>query len=288
MSWTAHAGRPGEARHIAAHVVDCNPSQAVSFSRHALISRGKRRAIAAVRELSVLDWATQEQVSNVARQELPGLGWALLATSNIEEGTSILKVPLDIAITSDGAEEDSWSAHMAAALLEQVALGAAAPAAPWVSSLPAHVPLPWLYWAADELEELQEEDTIEEAFHMRGKFEQACQVRWAVQWCNRALARARRSPHCFNSTQPPFLTPCRKHQHAMQPSWRGRSRLFTAARSWRAGGTCGCQRLTAPTTRCCRTPSFGVRTARRPAKGWRRWRRCVLPRRCPWSPPTLS
>jgi hypothetical protein len=58
-----------------------------------------------------------------------------------------------------------------------VSIGAAAPAAPWVSSLPAHVPLPWLYWEAEELEELQDEDTIDEAFHLRSKFEQACQVR---------------------------------------------------------------------------------------------------------------
>ena len=168
-------GRAHAMRH--AHV-DRNPSLAVFFFSRQRLSSRQQPPIAAVKERSVLDWATQEQGSlRVTRQELPGLDWALLASDDIEEGTTILKVPLDIAIASDSADEDSWSAHMASALLEQVARGAAAPAAPWVSSLPAHVPLPWLYWEAEELEELQDEDTIDEAFHLRSKFEQACQVR---------------------------------------------------------------------------------------------------------------
>lgn len=76
---------------------------------------------------------------------------------------------------------------MAAVLLERQAAAAAAAAAgdaprlarsiqPWLDALPTSVDLPWLYWSDDELAELQDEDTIAEAQHLRGTFDAACQV----------------------------------------------------------------------------------------------------------------
>lgn len=47
---------------------------------------------------------------------------------------------------------------------------------PWLDALPTSVDLPWLYWSDDELAELQDEDTIAEAQHLRGTFDAACQV----------------------------------------------------------------------------------------------------------------
>jgi hypothetical protein len=40
--------------------------------------------------------------------------------------------------------------------------------APWLAALPAHVPLPWLYWTPEELAELQDAATLREAALMRG------------------------------------------------------------------------------------------------------------------------
>lgn len=102
----------------------------------------------------------------------------------------ILSVPLTAAITSEGVDEGRWSTHMAAELLRRQAAAAAAAAggggsggaaaaksaAPWLAALPAYVDLPWLYWSDAELAELQDEDTLGEAQHLRSVFEAACEV----------------------------------------------------------------------------------------------------------------
>lgn len=83
---------------------------------------------------------------------------------------------------------------MAAELLHRQAAAAAAAkargggaaasssAAPWLAALPAHVDLPWLYWSDAELAELQDEDTLAEAQHLRSVLEAACEVRAARPW----------------------------------------------------------------------------------------------------------
>ena len=55
-------------------------------------------------------------------------------------------------------------------------VAAAKSAAPWLDALPTHVDLPWLYWNDAELAELQDEDTVAEAQHLRSVFEAACEV----------------------------------------------------------------------------------------------------------------
>ncbi len=70
------------------------------------------------------------------------------------------------------------AAAAAAAAAEAGGVAAAMSAAPWLDALPAHVDLPWLYWSDAELAELQDEDTLAEAQHMRGVLETACEVGW--------------------------------------------------------------------------------------------------------------
>ena len=131
------------------------------------------------------------------------LGYCLIATADIEPGETLLAVPLTIAISSEGVDESRWSTHMAAELLERQAAAAAASAAAaaaggdgdagvaaavalsrtsqaWLDALPAHVDLPWLYWTEAELAELQDDDTLAEADHLRSIFEAACEVRCAL------------------------------------------------------------------------------------------------------------
>ena len=55
-------------------------------------------------------------------------------------------------------------------------VAAAKSAAPWLDALPTHVDLPWLYWNDAELAELQDEDTVAEAQHLRSVFDAACEV----------------------------------------------------------------------------------------------------------------
>ena len=115
-------------------------------------------------------------------------GCCLIATEDIEGEEVMLSVPLTAAITSEGADESRWSAHMAWQLLQQQAAGDDGRGiAPWISVLPRYVDLPWLYWSEEELAELQDEDTLAEAAHLRSLYDAACQV--CKMWGSCALRR---------------------------------------------------------------------------------------------------
>jgi hypothetical protein len=101
-----------------------------------------------------------------ARGGKPGAGWSLRATEAVAPGEVILSVPLDAAVSAaDAADGPAWSAEMAASFLLRADADLIAP---WLAALPAHVPLPWLYWTAEELAELQDGATLREAALMRG------------------------------------------------------------------------------------------------------------------------
>ena len=135
----------------------------------------------------MLDWLVQQRGATPSSPKLErrfvddAAGWCLVATEDIEGDEVVLSVPLTAAITSEGADESLWSAHMARQLLQQqqqaqVADDGEFGIAPWLSVLPRHVDLPWLYWSAEQLEELQDEDTLADAAHLRSLYDAACQV----------------------------------------------------------------------------------------------------------------
>jgi hypothetical protein len=159
--------------------------------------------------IPLLDWLVDRHGATPAclkverRYAGEGLGYCLIATADIEPGETVLAVPLTIAISSEGVDESRWSTHMATELLQRQAAAAAASAAAvaaggdgdaglaavvalsrtsqaWLNALPAHVDLPWLYWTEAELAELQDDDTLAEADHLRGIFEAACEVQCAL------------------------------------------------------------------------------------------------------------
>lgn len=153
---------------------------------------------------------------------------------------------------------------MAAELLRRQAAAAAAAAgggggsggaaaakssAPWLAALPAHVDLPWLYWSDAEMAELQDEDTLGEALHLRSVFEAACEVGGRV-WQGGRVSVCRSegglpasatglhplpSHHCNPQLRVLVLTPAsalarRSWRAATAGSrWRGRCPWCTAA-----------------------------------------------------------
>lgn len=167
----------------------------------------------------VLNWLVEQQdvqpsALQVDRVLMGERGWGLVATAPIAADAVILSVPLPAAITSEGAQDSAWSIHMAGQLLEQLKLGQAAVKRPWLDALPEHVPLPWLYWTSDQLEELQDADTIEEALRMHAVYEDACEVS---------------SPHCWTFTLPGLTGLARSsplHQLRCDPEPREESPSF--------------------------------------------------------------
>jgi hypothetical protein len=114
----------------------------------------------------------------VARQYLGELlGHGLVATEHIEPGEVLLSVPITLAITSERAPEADWSAAVASRLLDIARGPRAADSAPWVATLPLHVPLPWLYWGDDEVDELQDAEVIEEIGALRDVLDRALEAR---------------------------------------------------------------------------------------------------------------
>jgi SET domain/Rubisco LSMT substrate-binding len=100
------------------------------------------------------------------------LGYGLIATQQINPDDTILSVPLSSAITSEGASEDEWSIHMAEKILHAIKHGENTP---WLDALPKNINLPWLYWSPEEVAELQDSDTITEAYNLRTIFDTAVQ-----------------------------------------------------------------------------------------------------------------
>jgi hypothetical protein len=100
------------------------------------------------------------------------LGYGLIATQDINADDTILSVPLSSAITSEGASEAQWSIHMAEKILYAIKHGENTP---WLDSLPKNINLPWLYWQPEEVAELQDPDTIDEAYNLRTIFDTAVQ-----------------------------------------------------------------------------------------------------------------
>jgi hypothetical protein len=80
-------------------------------------------------------------------------------------------------------------------LLSAAVQGASSPMQPWVDALPGTVPLPWLHWTAAELAELQDTGAVAEAQHLRGMFDDCCEVSaggplewsaWGATWHGRS------------------------------------------------------------------------------------------------------
>lgn len=94
-------------------------------------------------------------------------GYGLIATEDIEPGETILSVPLDNAFTSENSgEESDWSIDMVEKFLVTIGKNKEM-FSPWISVLPEVVNLPWLYWKDEDIEELQDRDTISEIMHLK-------------------------------------------------------------------------------------------------------------------------
>jgi hypothetical protein len=99
-------------------------------------------------------------------------GYGLIATQEIKPDDTILSMPLSSALTSEGAPEAEWSINMAEKILHAIKFGVNTP---WLDSLPKNINLAWLYWSPEEVAELQEIDTINEAYNLRTVFDTAVQ-----------------------------------------------------------------------------------------------------------------
>jgi len=102
-----------------------------------------------------------------------GRGFGLVAAADVGSGEVLLSVPLTSVVSSSA---DGWGADMAGQFLSQEQAGAEAPFAPWVASLPRHVPLPWLYWSEAEVAELQDAAVVAEAARLRQVLDAACEA----------------------------------------------------------------------------------------------------------------
>lgn len=106
----------------------------------------------------------------------PELGYGLIAEQDIQPGTPLISLDLNFAITSEGCKDQSkWSSEMARIILEELDEGENSSKLPWLESLPDFVALPWLYWTEEQILELQDEDTIDEAFRLSAMFGEVCE-----------------------------------------------------------------------------------------------------------------
>ena len=88
-------------------------------------------------------------------------GYGFVASTYIDQDTTLVSVPLEkivVGIDTDNANVP-WNVQMAAQLLEMLYSGTAEA---WMDALPGHVDLPFLYWSADEVAQLADENIIGE------------------------------------------------------------------------------------------------------------------------------
>jgi hypothetical protein len=145
---------------------------------------------------SLLSWLAAEHnavpIPSLERAFLgEDLGYGLISHTDVPPEAPLLTIPMHLAVTSEGADaaDTPWSVHMAHQLLAQLDLGDTSLIVPWLEALPAHIPLPWLYWSEDEIEELQDEDTIREALRLRAMFSDAVvDSRWSEEQLAWALS----------------------------------------------------------------------------------------------------
>lgn len=97
-------------------------------------------------------------------------GFGLVATETMLPGETILSIPLQASIISAENEQALWSLSMMTDFLGALQDDSQA-MQPWLSTLPKQVDLPWLHWSDEEVDELQDRDTIEEVEHLRSMSE---------------------------------------------------------------------------------------------------------------------
>lgn len=88
-------------------------------------------------------------------------GFGLMATTPLQPEHILLTIPMSKCISSS---KEEYSIYMVDEFLSNMH-----GLRPWVSTLPSSVSLPWLYWTDEEIEELQDEDTIVEIYSLREK-----------------------------------------------------------------------------------------------------------------------
>ena len=93
-------------------------------------------------------------------------GWGFVACCDIDEGQTLVSVPLSETITGidDAGMPVPWSLQMAEQLLQRLYEGSAEP---WMDALPVHVDLPFLYWDDDDIARLGDPCIIGEIVTLR-------------------------------------------------------------------------------------------------------------------------
>ena len=145
----------------------CNSQQAHSRTKR------PRQQRPDVDRLCRLVSSAQTQFQTAGTQQLLDLklidddqGWGFVARADIEEGETLVSVPLSETIigVDDPDMEVPWNVQMARQLLEKLYSGAAEA---WMDALPVHVDIPFLYWSDDEVAQLADPGIIEDINTLR-------------------------------------------------------------------------------------------------------------------------
>lgn len=185
---------------------------------------------------------------------------------------------------------------MAEELLRRRAEAAAAAAATmakssqaWLDALPEHVDLCWLYWTDAELAELQDEDTLAEARHLRAVYEAACEVKGRRGAQDRSWVRSRPRPASPHPRPPfPLLQELGRRYSRADMAWalslvHSRSFVMQSAHWWIPGiDMCNHSLACNADIRCVRAD--GQRGGRRSAGAWRAGRSAACAAAAPPTP----
>ncbi|KAL3147314.1 hypothetical protein ABBQ32_002799 [Trebouxia sp. C0010 RCD-2024] len=98
----------------------------------------------------------------------------ILSLQDIEAGTTVLHLPLRLAITDHTQDQESndlvyedvpWSLRLACKLLREKAKGSASPWHPYLQVLPQHVPSPLVSFTWEDMQAIQVPDMIQQLHH---------------------------------------------------------------------------------------------------------------------------
>lgn len=134
---------------------------------------------------------TKTDSLKIDRRPRKGRGWGLVATQQLRPHEVLISLPWSYLISApaEADEIDASSSMMPIAreLADMLSRFSGQPD-PWIETLPASVPLPWLYWNDDDIAQLQDEVILQEIACMRQSLKQKCQNELNIDMVQRALS----------------------------------------------------------------------------------------------------